>query len=91
MTNRKAVGPDGLPAELLNVLAAEGELNTLGKFHDIIKVVWRGNGVPQQWEDATIKVLNKKKYRTESGNCRAISLVAHAGKVFLRCNRGSPD
>ena len=47
LANRKAVGPDGLPAELLKVLADEGELNTLGKFHDIIVAVWRGGGVPQ--------------------------------------------
>ena len=33
LANRKAVGPDGLPAELLQVLADEGEFNTLGKFH----------------------------------------------------------
>ena len=33
---KKAVGPDGLPADLLKVLTDEGELNTLGKFHDVI-------------------------------------------------------
>ena len=54
LANRKAVGPDGLPAELLKVLADEGELDTLGNFHDIIVAVWRGVGVPQQWKGATI-------------------------------------
>ena len=83
MANRKAVGPDGLRAELLKVLADEGELNTLRKFHDIIVAVWRGGGVPQQWKDATIKVIHKKKDRDECGNYRGISLVAHAGKVLL--------
>ena len=39
LANRKAVGPDGLPAELLKVLADEGQFNTLGKFHDIIVAV----------------------------------------------------
>ena len=48
LANRKAVGPDGLPAELLKVLANEGELNTLGKFHDIIVAVWWRGDVPQQ-------------------------------------------
>ena len=47
LANRKAVGPDGLPAELLKVLA-DGEFNTLGKFHDIIVAVCGGGGVPQQ-------------------------------------------
>ena len=31
-----------------------------------------------------IKVLRKKKNRTECGNYRGISLVAHAGKVLLK-------
>ena len=48
LANRKVVGHDDLPAELLEVLADEGELNTLGKFHDIIVAVWRGGGGPQQ-------------------------------------------
>ena len=43
-----------------------------------------GGGVPQQWKDATIKVLHKKNGRPECGNCRGISLVAHDGKVLLK-------
>ena len=88
LANRKVVGFDGLPAELVKVLADEGEWNTLGKFHDIIVAVWRGGGVPQQWKDATVKVLHKKKDRTECGNYRGISLVAHAGKVLLKAIAG---
>ena len=88
LANRKPVGPDGLPAKLLKVLADEGELDTLGKFHDIIVAVWRGGGVLQQWKDATIKVLHKKKDWTECGNYRGISLVAHAGKVLLKVIAG---
>ena len=88
LANRKAVGPDGLPAEFLKVLADEGEFNTLGNFHDIIVAVWRGGSVPQQWKDATIKVLHNKKDRTECGNYRGISLVAHAGKVLLKVIAG---
>ena len=33
-------------------------------------------------------MLHKKKYRTESGNYRGISLVAHAGKVLLKVIAG---
>ena len=44
--------------------------------------------MPQQWKDATIKVLHKKKYRTEWGNYCGISLVAHAGKVLLKVIAG---
>ena len=44
--------------------------------------------MPQQRKDATIKVLHKKKYGTECGNYRGISLVAHAGKVLFKVIAG---
>ena len=40
--------------------------------------------MPQQWKDAIIMALHKKKDRTECGNYRGISLVAHAGKILLK-------
>ena len=40
--------------------------------------------MPQQWKDAIIMVLHKKKNRTECGNYTGISLVAHAGKILLK-------
>ena len=46
--------------------------------------IWRGGEVPQQWKDAIIMVLHKEKDRTECGNYRGISLVAHAGKILLK-------
>ena len=51
---------------------------------DIIVRVWRGGEVPQQWKYAIIKVLHKKKDRTEYGNYRGILLIAHAGKALLK-------
>ena len=38
----------------------------------------------QQWKYAIIMVLHKKKERTECGNYRGISLVAHAGRILLK-------
>ena len=61
LANRKAVGLDGLPVELLKALADEGEPDTLGKFHEIIVAVWRGGGVPPRWNYATIKVVHKEE------------------------------
>ena len=40
--------------------------------------------MPQQWKDAIIVVLHKKKDQTECGNYRGISLVVHAGKILLK-------
>ena len=82
MANRKTVGPDGLPVELLNVLVYEGDSNNLGNFNGIVVAVWRRGSVPQQWKDVTSNVLHKKKDRTECGNYRGISLVAQDGEAL---------
>ena len=89
LADRKAVGPDGLPAELVKVLA-DGE-NTLGKSHDIIVAVWRGGGVPQQWKDATIKLLHKKKDRTECGNFSWHLPCGSRRQSTPQSHRGSPE
>ena len=46
--------------------------------------VWSTGEVPQQWKDATIKVLHKKKDRSDCNNYRGISLVAHLGKALVK-------
>ena len=82
MANAKAVGPDGLPAELLKL-----GLNKTGPFCGgsmLTILIWRQGKVPQQWKDAVIIVLHRKGDNTECGNYRGISLVSHAGKVLLK-------
>ena len=83
MANAKAVGPDELPVELLK-LGINHDPTVLREFHRMIKRVWHQREVPQRSRDAVIKVLHKKKDRTECGNYRGISLVAHGGKVLLK-------
>ena len=84
MANGKAMGPDELPAEPLKLGLSDSSQEILLAFHDIIVAVWMTGGVPQEWKDAAIKVLHKKKDRTECSNYRGFSLVAHAGKVLLK-------
>ena len=72
MANAKAVGPDELPVELLK-LGINHDPTVLWEFHRMIKRVWHQREVPQRWRDAVIKVLHKKKDRTECGNYRGIS------------------
>ena len=45
-------------------------------FHNLLVNVWRTRDVPQQWKDATVTVLQKKKDRSDCNNYRGISLVA---------------
>ena len=81
--NVKAVGPDGLPAELLK-LGLQQDRTILLELHRLTTLIWRKGKVPQQWKDAVITVLHLKGDKTECGNYRGISLVSHAGKVLLK-------
>ena len=83
LANGEAVGPDGVSVELFKI-TLNGDPALRRRMLDIIVCVWRGGDVPQQWKDAIIMVLHKKKDRTECGNYRGISLVAYAGKILLK-------
>ena len=83
MANAKAVGPDGLPAELLKP-GLQQDRTTLRELHRLTILIWRQGKVPQQWKYAVITVLHKKGDKTECGNYRGISLVSHAGKVLRK-------
>ena len=56
MSDWKAVGPDGLPAELLKM----DHPSFAQCFHNILVNVWVTGEVLQQWKDAIIKVLHTK-------------------------------
>ena len=81
--NAKAVGPDGLPAELLK-LGLQQDWTILLELHRLTILIWRQGKVPQQWKDVVITVLHKKGDKTECGKYHGISLVSHAGKVLLK-------
>ena len=83
MANEKAVGPDGLLAELLK-LGLQQDRIILLELHRLTTLIWREGKVPQQWKDAVITVLHKKGDKTECGNYCGISLVSHAAKVLLK-------
>ena len=47
MTNAKAVGPDGLPAELLK-LGLQQDRTTLVELHRLTALIWHEGKVPQE-------------------------------------------
>ena len=82
LTNGKTVGPDGVSVELFKV-NFNGDPALRRRLLDIVVYIWREDEVPQQWKNAIIMVLYRKKGRTECGHYRGISLVAHAGRILL--------
>ena len=71
MGNEKAVGPDGLPAELLK-LGLQQDRTVLLEFHRLTTLIWRERKVPQQWKAAVITVLHKRVTR-RSAETTAVS------------------
>ena len=82
LANGEAVGLDGVSTELFKI-TLNNDLALCQRLLDIVVRTWRGSEVPQRWKYAIIMVLHKKD-RTECGNYRGISLVAHVGKILLR-------
>ena len=83
MVNAKAVGPDGLPADLLKH-GLQQDRTILLELHQLTTLIWREGKLPQPWKDAVITIPHKKGEKTECGNYRGISLVSHAGKVLFK-------
>ena len=83
LANGKAVGPEGASFELFKI-TLNGDPALRRRLLDIFVRIWTRGEVPQQWKDAIIMVIHKKKGRTGCGNYRGISLVAHAGRILLK-------
>ena len=65
LAKRKEVGPNGGSVELFKI-TLHGDLTLRRRLLDFVVRIWRGGEVPQQWKDAIIKLLHKKKDRIET-------------------------
>ncbi|CAB1100204.1 unnamed protein product [Ectocarpus sp. CCAP 1310/34] len=83
--NWKAPGNDSLPAELLKIDDDDDEEPiVLEHFHAILVEVWNGGEIPQEWKDATIKVLYKK------GNV-PVKIITNRLSAFCETNNILPE
>ena len=81
LKNNKAPGPDGIPAEIYK----HGGQYMLHRLHQFITTAWTSKQLPQQWKDANIVTIFKRKGdKTLCDNYRGISLLSVAGKVLAR-------
>ena len=64
LANGKAVGPDRVSAELFKI-TLNGDSALCQRLLDIVVCIWRWGEALQQWKDAIVMVLHKKKDRTK--------------------------
>jgi hypothetical protein len=76
----KAVGVDGIPAELLKMLDDE-QIRSLEK---LCQDMYEKGSWPEDFTKAIMIPLPKKQNAVECSDHRTISLISHASKILLR-------
>ena len=77
----KSPGPDQIPPEILK----NGGATLTTRLHELIVDCWTQEKVPQDWKDATIVTIYKRKgSHQDCNNYRGISLLSIVGKVMSR-------
>ena len=81
MSNGKAPGTDGIPAEVFKKCCS----CLLPHLVDLVEAIWSEAAVPQDFKDATIVHIYKRKGdRSCCDNHRGMSLLSTAGKILAR-------
>ena len=81
LSSGKAPGLDSIPAEVYK----EGGMALTEKLHQLFQLIWQHDTVPQDFKDASIIHLYKRKgNRQACDNHRGISLLSIAGKILAR-------
>ena len=81
MSSGKAPGSDAIPAEIYKA----GGPPVAEKLTELFHIMWRKEAIPQEFKDATIIHLFKRKGNPQvCDNHRGISLLSVAGKILAR-------
>ena len=81
ISSGKAPGSDAIPAEVYK----EGGTALTERLHELFLLIWQQETIPQDFKDATIIHLYKRKgSRQACDNHRGISLLSIAGKILAR-------
>ena len=79
ITANKAIGGDGLPAELFQIL----KVDAVKVLHWICQQIWKTPQWPQDWKRSAFFLIPKKCNAKEFSNYCTVALISHASKVIL--------
>ena len=76
----KAIGDDGIPVELFQILKDDA----VKVLHSICQQIWKTNQWPEDWKRSVFIPIPKKGNDKEYSNYHTIALISHASKVMLK-------
>ena len=79
----KAIGDDGIPTELFQILKDDA----VQMLHSICQQIWKTQQWPQNWKRSVFIPIPKTDNAKECSNYSTIALISHASKVMLKILR----
>ena len=79
-STNKAIGGDGIPVELFQILKDDA----LKVLLSICQQIWKTQQWPQDWKRSVFIPIPKKGNAKECSNYYTIALISHASKVMLK-------
>ena len=80
----EARGPDGIPAELFQILKDDA----VKVPHSICQKIWKTQQWPQEWKRSVFIPIPKKDNAKECSNYCKIVLISHASYIMLKILQG---
>ena len=80
VTMNKAIGCDGIPVELFQLLKNDA----MKVLHSIYQQIWKTHQWPQDWKISVFIPIPRKSNAKECSNYHTIALISHTSKVMLK-------
>ena len=80
ITTNKAIGRDGIPVELFQILKDDA----VKVLHSVCPQIWKTQQWPQDWKRSVFNTISKKGNARECSDYCTIAFISHASKVMLK-------